>query len=264
MNKIVRYTLCALFPMTTLCAFAAAPASSPFDGTWHIELAKTKFSPKPLSFYIGQNWYHCVTCNPTFAIPADGQDHAVAGQSFDTYSVTVVDPHTISATAKKDGKVISEQTRTVSDDGKVLTVKGTSYSLSGGPASTYEATARRDGAVPSAVHATSGDWVIEKESASDNGLTTTYKLNGDELTMSAPTGETYTAKLDGSDYPVKNAVGWDTVSLKQVNAHTIEETDKRNGTVTDVSTMTVQGPTMTIVDANKLTDRTSTYVAHKK
>jgi hypothetical protein len=31
---------------------------------------------------------------------------------------------------------------------------------------------------------------------SQNGLTTTYKSNGDELSMSTPTGQSYTAKLD--------------------------------------------------------------------
>ncbi len=54
-------------------------------------------------------------------------------------------------------------------------------------------------------------------------MLTTYKTNGDELTMTSPTGETYTAKLDGNDYPVKGSYGWDAVSLKQINPHTIEE-----------------------------------------
>ncbi len=58
----------------------------------------------------------------------------------------------------------------------------------------------------------------------------------------------------------------DAVSLKKINAHTIEETDKRGGTVIDVSTMTVSanGKTMTVVDNDKLTGRTSTYVATKQ
>lgn len=263
MNRIVRYAVYALLSAATLCAYAASPASSPFDGTWRIELAKTKFSPKPVSFYIGQGWYHCLTCNPAFTVQADGQDHAVTGHDFDTLNVKVVDPHTLSLASSKNGKQMSEQTFTVSDDGKVLTIKGISHSVNGSQ-STYEASARRSGIAPSGVHAASGDWIVDKESASDNGLLTTYKLNGDEMTMTAPTGETYSAKLGGGDAPVTGAYGWDTVSLKQIDAHTIEETDKRGGTVTDVSRMTVQGSTMTVVDDNKLTDRTSTYVAHKQ
>jgi len=114
------------------------------------------------------------------------------------------------------------------------------------------------------VHATSGNWIVEKENGSANALTTTYKLNGDELTMSEPDGATYTAKLDGGDFPVKGSYGFDTVSVKKIDGHTIEETDKRDGTVVDIAKMTVNGKTMTIVDTDPRTDRTSTYMAHKE
>ena len=84
--------------------------------------------------------------------------------------------------------------------------------------------------------------------------------------MSSPTGETYTAKMDGNDYPVKGAFGWDAVSLKRIDKNSIEETDKRNGQVTDVAKMTVSsdGKKLTVVETNKVTDRTSTYVAVKQ
>jgi hypothetical protein len=61
------------------------------------------------------------------------------------------------------------------------------------------AVAKRSGIAPSGVHATSGNCVITKQSGSGNELVTTYKLDGDQLTMNAASGETYTAKLDGSD-----------------------------------------------------------------
>jgi hypothetical protein len=56
------------------------------------------------------------------------------------------------------------------------------------------------------------------------------------------------------------------VSLKRIDDRTIEETDKRDGRVVDVSKMTVapDGKSMTVVAPNKLTDRTSTYVAKKQ
>ncbi|MFZ0796644.1 MAG: hypothetical protein WCA13_05715 [Terriglobales bacterium] len=56
--------------------------------------------------------------------------------------------------------------------------------------------------------------------------------------MSMPTGESYTAKLDGKDYPVKGAYPYDSVSLKRINDRTIEETDKRDGKVVEVSKIT--------------------------
>jgi hypothetical protein len=117
---------------------------------------------------------------------------------------------------------------------------------------------------PSGVHATSGSWQVDKVKESDNGVLVTYKTNGEELTMSDPTGISYTAKFDGNDYPVKGSYSFNAVSLKKVDPHTIEETDKRDGTVIEVSTMKVSGKSMTITSTNKQTDRTSTFVATRQ
>jgi hypothetical protein len=259
--------LFALFAIAVLCAAAASQAQSPLDGTWKTELAQTKFSPKPLTFYTSQGWYHCTgSCNPAYDIAADGQDHAVAGRSYDTLSITIVDDHTISSVAKKGGTVMFEQTRTVSADGKMLNVKTVDHPMNGGPASTFESTAKRSGKPASGVHATSGDWIIVTQSGGGDSLLTTYKSSGDQITMSDPTGAGYTAKFDGNDYPVHGAYGYDAVSLKKINAHTFEETDKRNGTLIDVSTMTISanGNTMTVVDTDKLNGRVDTFTETKQ
>ena len=266
MNRMKQYVYCALLTLVALCVAAAAQAQSPFDGTWKTDLSQTKFSPKPLAFYISQGWYHCVTCNPTFDVAADGQDHAVTGQSYDTISVTIVDPHSISIATKKGGQADYEQTRTVSADGKTLTVKSTGHPVNGSASISFEASAKRSGVAPAGVHATSGQWIIQKQTGSDNALLTTYKTNGDQFTMTSPTGETYTAKFDGADYPATGTHYYNAVSLKKINANTIEETDKRDGKVVDISTMTVSanGKMMTVVDNDKVTGRTSTFVAKKQ
>jgi hypothetical protein len=84
--------------------------------------------------------------------------------------------------------------------------------------------------------------------------------------MSTPAGEGYTAKLDGKDYPYKGAFSYDTVSLKRINDRTIEETDKLNGRVMQVSKMTVSSDdkTITVVSTSVPTNRTSTYVDTKQ
>jgi hypothetical protein len=266
MNKMKQYVCCALLALVALCAAAVASAQSPFDGTWKTDLSQTKFSPKPLAFYISQGWYHCVTCSPTFDVAADGQDHAVTGQSYDTISITIVDPHSISVVTKKGGQADYEQTRTVSADGKTLTVNTTGHPPSGGAPTNFVTIAKRSGMAPAGVHATSGQWIILKQSGSDNGLLTTYKLNGDQFTMTSPTGETYTAKFDGADYPATGSHYYNGVSLKKINANTIEETDKRDGKVVDVDTMTISanGKMMTVVDDDKVTGRSSTFMAKKQ
>ena len=252
-----------LFVVALLCG-AVGFAQSSLDGTWKFDMSQSKFSPKPFVFYISQGWYHCVSCNPAYDVQADGQDHAVTGHAFDTMSVTIVDPHTMSSVSKKGANVGEEATATVSADGKMLTIKETDHPANGSAPSTFEASFKRVGIAPSGVHATSGQWQELKAQGSDNALTVTYKMNGEELTMNAPTGETYTAKLDGADYPVKNSYGYDAVSLKRIDANTIEETDKRGGKVTDVSRITVAGKTLKIVDHDMINDRTSSFVATKK
>ena len=266
MNISSRLLACAFFSATTLCVSTLCQAQSPFDGTWRIETSQTKFSPKPFVFYVSQGWYHCESCSPTITIPADGQDQAVSGQSFDTMSVNASDPHTLAFVVKKGGKVISEQTLTVSADRKKLTFKGTDHPMNSDKPITSQGTAKLVGVAPAGVHATSGNWQILNAAGSENGLRFTFKTTGDEITLTDPTGFAYTAKFDGADYPVKGAYGYDAVSLKRINDHSIEETDKRGGKVLNVATSTVSadGKSMTIVGVDKRTDRTDTYVAKKQ
>ena len=59
---------------------------------------------------------------------AEGKDYPMTGSAnFDSLSLKQVDDHTVQSTQKKGGKAIGTTTRTVSKDGKVLTLssKGT-------------------------------------------------------------------------------------------------------------------------------------------
>ena len=47
---------------------------------------------------------------------------------------------------------------------------------------------------------------------SPEALTVTYKVDGDVLTSTAATGETYAAKLDGSETPIKGEADGSVVS----------------------------------------------------
>jgi hypothetical protein len=266
MKKNDRHIACALFLSAALSAPALSFAQSPFDGTWHTNPSATQFSPKPNVFYLSQGWYHCVSCTPAIDAKADGEDQPVTGQAYDALSVKEVDAKSIALTTKKGGTVASEQTRTVSADGKTLTVKSIVHPPGGGDVVTTTSTATLVGPAPAGVHKTSGSWKITKAQTSENGLSTTYKTTGDELAMSDPTGVSFTAKLDGTDAPVKGSYSRDTVSVKKIDAHTIEETNKRAGTIIGVSKMTVSadGKKMTEVYTAKPSERVTTYTATKK
>jgi hypothetical protein len=147
-----------------------------------------------------------------------------------------------------------------------LTLKSTNHRPGNDQTVTAEVTYTRISKAPAGANGTSGSWQINKVNVSENGVTTTYKSNSDDLTMSTPAGEGYTAKLDGKDYPYKGAFSYDTVSLKRINDRTIEETDKLNGRVMQVSKMTVSSDdkTITVVSTSVPTNRTSTYVDTKQ
>jgi hypothetical protein len=241
-------------------------AQSPFDGTWRTNMDQAKISPKPVTASVKNGVYDCSTCSPTIHVTADGQQQPVTGQPYDTISVREIDAKSVEFTTKKNGKPVYEQIRTVSDDGKTLTLKTTRHPPDSDETITGEVSATRTEKAPVGSNGTSGSWRINKINESENGLLTTYKSNGDELTMSTPTGESYTAKLDGKDYPSKGAYTYNSVSLKRVDDRTFEETDKRDGKVIEVSKITVThgGKTMTSVTTNQLTGRTSTYIAQKQ
>ena len=265
MNQIKQHVVCALFLAPAMCVAVASHAQSPFDGTWHINPAKAKFDQKPFTVYPSQGWYHCVSCTPPYDVQADGQFHPVAGQSFDTQSVTIVDPHTLSFVSKKGAKTIEEDTVAVSSDGKITSIKSTTYPLNGGEAQKSSMKLKRVGILPAGVHATSGNWVPLGFSDTEADLSFTFKSDGDQFSMTDPTGDSYTAKFDGNDYPYKS-YGANGVSLKRVDAHTIVETDKRDGKEIGEQRMTVSpdGKTMTLVSHNPQNDSTSTFIATRK
>jgi len=113
----------------------------------------------------------------------------------------------------------------------------------------------------------SGTWKPGKvEDVSANVITITFETTADGLSMSDPIGDSYTAKFDGKDYPYKGDPGITSVSLKKIDANTIEETDKRNGKVTAVVHMTVSadGKTMKFLITDKLRNTTANWTAEKQ
>jgi hypothetical protein len=251
---------------TTVLAPALLFAQSPFDGTWKTDMDKAKFSPKPITFSTSNGMYDCSSCAPKINIKADGTDQPVTGQAYDTIAVKEVDPHSIQITTKKNGKTTLEQSRTASHDGKTLHVTSTSHPPDSAKPVMSEADLERIGKAPSGANATSGSWKIKKVKEEENGLLETYKGNGNELTYSTPTGETWTAKMDGMDNPVKGSNGVDSVSVRQAGNNGIEVSYKRGGQLIEVDKITISadGKTMTNVVEGKLSGRVSTYVAHKQ
>ena len=183
-------------------------------------------------------------------------------------AVKVADDHTVQETDKKGGKVVSTSTNTISSDGKTMTTDFTDSSNSNAEPVKGKVTEVRVGAAaPKDAHAVSGSWHVTSFSGfSDNGLMVTYKVDGDSLTMMSPTGQKYTAKMDGTDSPMTGDPGVSSVSVKKMAGDKIMETDKRDGKIIGVATMTVakDGKSMHVVYENKLQGTSMSYTSNKQ
>jgi hypothetical protein len=203
---------------------------------------------------------------PKISVKADGQDQAVSGSNyFNTMAIHEVDANTVEEVDKKDGKTMYKDTFTVSADGKTLTDKFEDDSEDK-PVTGEMILARIDKG-PAGSHAMSGSWRTEKmANMSSNGITVTLQSTPNGMKMSDNNGQSYDVKFDGKDYPIQGDPGNTMVSLKKVDANTMDETDKRNGKVvyTGHITVSADGKTITYVGHDQERDRISTFVLNKK
>jgi hypothetical protein len=252
--------------------FLAIPAISNaqdlLDGTWKVDLGKAQMPKKPDVYLLKDGMYNCKTCVPVVDIKADGQDQAVSGNPYyDTKAVKVMDDRTIEETNKKNGKTVSTSKMTVSADEKTASFEFDDSSATNSQPVTGKGEMARVAKGPEGSHAVSGSWRTTKfDSVSDNGTTFTYKVDGDTLNMSSPTGQSYSAKMDGTDAPFKGDPGTTSVSVKRLGKNSIEETDKRDGKVISVSrnTISADGKTMNIAWSDKLHGTSGSIVAVKQ
>ncbi len=229
----------------------AAMAQSSFDGTWKIDLSKVELPRKPDVLLLQGGMYQCKTCIPAINIKADGQDQKVSGDPYiDTMSIKVADDHTILETDKKGGKTVGTSTTTVSKDGATAAFEFTDSSNTNGAPVTGKGTMTRVEKGPAGSHAISGSWRTSKlDNISDNALSLTLKVEGDSLHMTNPTGQSFVAKLDGTDAPMKGDPGVSSVSVKRISKDVLEETDKRDGKAITTLKMTVSADGKTIAFA---------------
>ena len=229
---------------------AQALADSPFDGTWKVDLSGGSLPRDPVRFLVRDGMFTCRTCGPEYTIKADGTDQPVRGhRDYDTVAIKLVDDHTIQETDKLNGRTVTTSTMTVAPDGKTarFEFRAGSSNSKAGPV-TGSGTERLVAAGPSGSHVASGSWVIASmHSFSENGLAVTYRTEGDKLTMTTRTGQSYTARTDGTVAPFKGDPGITSVSVR-LTTRTLYESDMRNGRVIGSfrGTLNESGDTMSV------------------
>lgn len=261
MKRTLVVASCLFFLTSTLVL-----AQNPFEGTWKADPTTFQYPTKPDVYVLQNGMYECKTCAPKINVKADGTDQRTPGNPYsDTEAVKVVDDHTVEFTDKKDGKVVGTSKTTVSSDGDTQSVTWTYSGNPDGKETSGSSTAKRVAKGPAGAHLISGSWKTEKSDASADAMTWSYKFNSNEVTMTNPTGQSYTAKLDGSDAPYKGDPGTTSVSVKMMGKNTMEETDKRDGKAISIIKMTItpDGKTMHAVVEDKLHGTTVKGDAHK-
>lgn len=231
-------------------------AQNGFDGTWKVDF-QSAMPTKVNVWLLKDGMYSCTSCSPSIEVQADGKDQPVKGQPFDSISVKIVDPQTVREVEKKNGQIVSDERFTVSGDGSTATDEFGNWKL----------TLTRIAEAPAGTHRLSGSWKpLKIESTSDQELLVTYKLEGNTLSMSRPTGQSYTAKLDGPDGVYAGDPDINRVALRRIGKDIIEETDKSNGRVVSVTTLAVahDGKTMTVSVKDLQDKSTNTFTMRKQ
>ncbi len=235
------------FSIAFACLLAGTvwAADDPFCGKWKLNVEKSNFAGEQTKIEdLGGNKYKWTSGNVSDTITADGSDQPVRFGR--TISIAPEGANNWKMVIKKDGKVLSSMTHTVSEDGKTQTIRGTETKPDG-TTSDFNVVEKRVGSGSGwggtwesiDVKFTSPDeWDIEAYAG--NGLTFNTTAYQDILSM----------KFDGKDYEEKgpNVAPGSTSAGKRVNPHTLEVTDKVKGQVMDHTKFEVSqdGKTLTL------------------
>jgi len=261
----------ARLPLTcALLALALSPlarADSPFNGTWKADLDRDRNTSdsKADEYELLNGTYSCRTCTPAFSIPADGQDHPVSGSTFyDTLSVRVIDARTVEKLARKDGHTVADVQVSVAEDGQTQ-VADQKITLPGAAPIEIKDTLRRLGAVMPGAHAISGRWVKTAREGSDNVDLTTFRITGDTVERRDAEGSAYTARLDGTEAPYTGNPVATSVSVRLINDHTLEQTDRKEGGIVMIERWTVDSDGTTMhTRLDNMKGRVLVQIAHKQ
>jgi hypothetical protein len=253
----IAFTAFALLPAVVL-------ASSALDGTWKMRPDSVKTSGKPDSRVIENGAYSCSSCTPAIdKLPADGAYHKLAGHAYyDEMKVTVLGPTSIEIATQRGGKPAGVTTYTLSADGNTANGKFTDYSGSTPATGTFSE--KRVAAAPAGAHATSGSWALAAvSSANDAATVVVYAMTPEGFSMKA-NGQSYDAKFDGKQYPITGDPGGTKVTLKKIDDHTVQETDYRQGKVTDEIRLAASGNALEVTDKDVAHGQTTTMTLDKQ
>ncbi|MGD8427537.1 MAG: hypothetical protein PVH63_07885 [Balneolaceae bacterium] len=237
---------------------------SVFNGTWKVDPGSYK-STMQVTFTLMNGIYRVQsTGQPDILIKADGHFHKVTGQpGFDAESVRIIDDHTVETTREKNGKKFRNATFSVNPDGKTGTFSFSS--VNNGHTFKGKSILTRVAAGPTGSHAISGTWQM-KRGVGSSSWTMTYKIHGNDIDFHSSTGDSYHARLDGTETKVTGDKPGEKTSVVMLSSHKLREIYRVKDKIGNVSVTTVSadGKTARVVDHDLDNGNTTTLTMTKQ
>jgi len=239
------------FLVASLVVGVLQAADDPFVGEWKLNPSKSKLTDRMKVESVGGNKYAFDFGGGAETIATDGTDQP--GGSGTTLSVTVEGPDSWKVVRKKEGRTLITATWKLSKDGKSLADDFTAIESNGSISNVkyvYKRTAGTSGFA--------GTWESTSETVNFVFVLQVRPYEGNGLSFIDPADEiTKNVKFDGKDYPNvgPNAAAGSVSSVRRVDQHTLEMTDKINGKITGTQRIQLSSDlktlTMTIHNAGR-------------
>jgi len=248
--------------LTALVTGTVWAKDDPFCSNWKLNKDKSKVTGEQMKIEdLGDNKYKFTQGDESNTITMDGSDQPIHYGR--TMSLTNESPTSFKMVIKRDGKVLSSMTHSLSDDGNTQTVKGTDYKPDGST-SDFEVISKRVGSGSG----WNGTWESTKIDFNSPGEWDVAPNGSNGLTFKDPAyKETWSFKFDGKDYPGSgpDVPSGAVASAQRIDAHHFQMTYKINGKVLNRNTFEVapDGKTMTVTSHQTGQPNPQTYVYDK-
>jgi hypothetical protein len=243
--KLLTATFVAITGLGLSAASLALATDDSFVGKWKLNPEKSQFSG--LTYKVedaGNNKYKFVFGDNVETMSLDGKPTMT--KYGNTWSITKSSPNTWKWTRKRDGKVISDATWTVSDDGATSSYVNDD-TRPDGTTSHDETKMKRTAGTSGLV----GTWESTEIKIGSPGTIEISKWKEDGYAIVDPTYKGRTEfKLDGKDYADKGprVAKGSTVSAKRTGDRTLELTYKLKGKIIQVDHYEVSADGKTLTD----------------
>lgn len=222
-----------------------ADSNGSITGTWQLDFGSAKWENANSTYAFVDGEYTCESCLPPYSVPADGEWQTVERPGVDEVKYTLVDDMTVEASSRFEGKELGKSTWAVSEDGDTMTVSWAN--LDGDEEVSGQSVWTRVAAGPDNSHAASGEWAPKEVSnISEAGMLVEFALDGDTFSFNG-NGSSWSATLGGEAVAIEGANDGTMVAVERSAESSFKQTYTRDGEVTGVTEMTVDGDSLSVV-----------------